>query len=599
MPEIRFLDDGLISQIAAGEVVERPASVVKEAVENSLDAGARRIEVILEDGGKSSITVRDDGRGMSPADARLAFGRHATSKIREFSDLEGVSTLGFRGEALAAIASVAKVRLLTAAEQGEGHLVEIWGGVSQRDEPAASPVGTRLEVRSLFYNVPARLQFLKRPQTEARRCLEVVQGYALAHPEVAFRLEHEGREVLDSPRCDEDSAGHLERIAQLFGSQLASRLTEIRSSSLVGGFVGSPETSRGRRAFVFVNRRLLKDRRLLALFYRCVRNEWKTDRFPSLFLYLEVPESSVDVNVHPQKAEVRFRDEAIFGTVYNALRLAVNEARGEVEAPLEPVPEGALPPSAWEGAGGRQATFDRLVPSAGEQRVGPDVSREPGLQAPMQPSLAEVAYAPERAAHVPLSGRRRGRESLRLLGQYKGSLILLEAPDALLLIDQHVAHERILYERFRGALAGRVVESQALVEPLLLELGVTGAAAIEEQSEGLESLGFSVSALSSGTVALSRVPAILRLEEAEAMLRELGARAAGGALELGEEMVETLAASMACRSAVKMHHPLNQEEMQALVSELFQAENPWSCPHGRPVVLRMEDIDLERRFKRR
>lgn len=594
MAKIRLLDDHLISQIAAGEVVERPASVVKEALENSIDAGATRVDLELEAGGKVWISVRDDGAGMDADDAQNAFRRHATSKIGTFEDLERVRTLGFRGEALASIASVSKTRLVTAPAPGDGFLVELEGGEMIRREPKASPVGTRLEVRSLFYNVPARRAFLKRDATELRRCLEVVQGYALAHPEVSFRVRHEGKEVLDAQRSSGDAAGYLERIAQLFGAELASQLTEIRGSSMVGGFVGSPQTSKGRKTFVFVNGRLLKDRRLLSVFYRCVRNEWKTDRFPSLFLYLAVPEESVDVNVHPQKAEVRFRDEAVFGTVYNALRLALHEARGEVPAPLEELGatagEAARP--RWDGLG---STSGQELPSRRLDDLMPSVGSAAG-----QRELAEVSYRETSRPPVPLSGQRRGRQSLRLLGQYKGSLILLEAPEALLLVDQHVAHERILYEQFLGALEGRPVESQSLVEPVLLEVGVAGGSLLDEQARALDRLGFGVSALSSGTVAVSKVPARLSVEEAAETLRELCSRLQDdGAQELGRQLVEELAASMACRSAVKMHHPLHQDEMERLISDLFRAENPWSCPHGRPIVLRMEDIDLERRFKRR
>ncbi|MEM6701244.1 MAG: DNA mismatch repair endonuclease MutL [Acidobacteriota bacterium] len=596
MSRIRLLDDHLISQIAAGEVVERPASVVKEAMENSIDAGATRIDLDLEGGGKVWISLRDDGSGMDVEDAQRAFQRHATSKIETFADLENVGTLGFRGEALASIASVSKTRLVTATAPGEGFLVEIEGGEILRKEPTASPVGTRLEVRSLFFNVPARREFLKRDATETRRCLEVVQGYALAHPEISFRVRHEGKEVLDAPRSGSDAAAYLERIAQLFGSELASKLTEIRGSSMVGGFVGAPETSKGRKSFVFVNGRLLKDRRLLSVFYRCVRNEWKTDRFPSLFLYLAVPEESVDVNVHPQKAEVRFRDEAIFGTVYNALRRALQEARGEVPAPLaevQPLQDDGVRPR-WQGLGASSTLpshmLDDLMPSVSGASETP----------PRQQGLAEVSYREPARTPVPLSGNRKGRQSLRLVGQYKGSLILLEAPDALLIVDQHVAHERILYDQFLGALEGRPVESQTLVEPVLLEVGIAGSALLEDQAETLDRLGFGISVLSAGTVALSKLPARLRVEDAAEVLRDLASRLKDdGADVLGRQLVDELAASMACRSAVKIHHPLHQDEMERLISDLFDSENPWSCPHGRPIILRMEDIDFERQFKRR
>jgi DNA mismatch repair protein MutL len=590
MSRIHLLADPLVSQIAAGEVVERPASVVKELIENALDAGAREIEVLLEAGGKGRVAVADDGCGMGADDALLAFDRHATSKIASFADLERVGTLGFRGEALAAIASVARVELVTAERPGDGHRVLIEGGRVRVAEPVARPRGTTLDVRSLFFNVPARRKFLKAPETELRRALEAAQGYALARPDVRWRVLHEGRVLLDLlPAAGPE--GPRQRIAQLFGDELASHLVEIGAiggaePERIGGLVGSPETARGRRQFVFVNRRLLRDRAVLATFYRAVREEWKSDDVPALFLFLDLPPEELDVNVHPQKAEVRFRDPRLLDRVAAALRQALARARGEVAAPLRQ-PAGTAPavPFAWQGLG-----------MPGEvAEVGGEVRPPPGR-------LAMPSYAPPQRAVVPLSGRRGEVRPFRLLGQYKGTLILLEGPDGLYLVDQHVAHERILYERLRRSLAAATPPSQVLLSPLLLDLSPAERLRLLELAPALEACGFGLTALSGQTLALTAVPAVLSAGEAEALLGALaddpsaGAPADGG---LGPRVLDALAASLACKGAVKMHHPLSPHEMEALMSELFAAEQPYACPHGRPIVLQMTDSDLEHRFGRR
>jgi DNA mismatch repair protein MutL len=594
---IHLLSDHLVSQIAAGEVVERPASVVKELVENALDAGARHLEIQLESGGKARIEVADDGCGMGRDDALLAFDRHATSKIASFADLERVATLGFRGEALASIAAVARVELTTAEQPGDGQRVLIEGGRVRAAEPFSRPRGTTLAVRSLFFNVPARRKFLKAPQTELRRCLEVVQGYALARPDVRFQVFHEGRELLDAlPAAGE--AGPRERIGQIFGGELAARLAEIPESGgregeeAIRGFVGDPETARGRRQFVYVNRRLIRDRAVLAAFYRAVRDEWKGEDFPALFLFLDVPPEEVDVNVHPQKAEVRFRDPGLVDRVYDALRRALERARGEEAAPLRPPAAEPYVPFAWQGLGEKRApvAWDR----------SPDLPVEVSGGAPGR--LAAPSYVPVERPVVPLSGRSGEARPFRLLGQYKGTLILLEGPDGLYVIDQHVAHERILYERLRRTLGAARPPVQHLLTPLLLDLAPAERLRLLELAPGLEEHGFGVTALSGNTVALTSVPAILSAGDAEGLLRSLAADSGdgtAGAADLSRGILESLAASLACKAAVKMHHPLSAPEMEALVVELFAAEQPYACPHGRPIVLQMTDSELERRFGRR
>ena len=608
-PGLQRLPDALISKIAAGEVVERPSSVVKELVENALDAGAGRIEIELENGGRDLISVADDGSGIAAEDAPLALERHATSKIASFEDLLEVATLGFRGEALASIAAVSRCELLTARSAGDGHRLVVEGGRLAVDEPVSRPRGTTVTVESMFYNVPARKQFLKRPATELRHALTVVQGYALARPDVTFVLRHApdaespGRELLRAQATGIDAAGRLHRIAQLFGEDLVSHLTplpEARRKQGISGFVGDRETTKGRRLFLFVNGRLLRDRAVLSIYYKAVRDLMKGERPPALFLFLDIPPESVDVNVHPQKAEVRFRDAALLGRIGSALRRGLEAAKGEEPAPLREL-AGPVAPPAWTGAGELResgAAAPEAPVWAAELAV-----RYGGAQPGASGKLAEVAYRPEPSRPVRLSGK--ARESLRLIGQYKGTMILLEGPESLLVVDQHVAHERILYERFRLSLGEQQPASQTLLVPRMLELSAAENAALAECSAGLERCGYSVSSFSGGSAAITAIPAVLPDKEAESLVLRIATRVAAGdelpseGEALGEYLLTQLAASRACRAAVKMHEALSAEKMESLIAELFACEHPYTCPHGRPVVLELTDRDLERRFKRR
>ncbi|MEO8196052.1 MAG: DNA mismatch repair endonuclease MutL [Thermoanaerobaculia bacterium] len=611
MPRIQILPDRLVSQIAAGEVVERPASVVKELVENAIDAGATRIELDLEGGGRQRIRIADDGSGMDRDDALLAFDRHATSKIASMADLEQVATLGFRGEALATIAAVAKVELTSATAPGEGTRVLLEGGRILAVEPVARTKGTTIDVRSLFFNVPARRKFLKSRETELRRCVEVVEGYVLARPDIAFRVRSEDRLLLETSAQTSggvaESEGLRRRIGEVFGEAFEKLLVKIDDSEapLAGserfahGFVGSPATSRGaRRSFVFVNRRLVRDRAVLATFYRAVRDEWRSDEFPSLFLFIELLPFDVDVNVHPQKAEVRFRDPRLMDRLGEQLRLALARARGEEAAPLRTTTFLPEAPFAWEGFGGR--SFQASTDFSGEVREGP-LAGEPQSAGTVKQALhlAELSLAPLDRAPVPLSGRGREIRRFRLLGQYKGALILLEGPDGLYLIDQHVAHERILYERFRRSLAGERAAAQRLVAPLVLELSRGERMRLVELAPALEPAGFEISELSGGSLAVAATPAVLSPAEGEALLLRLAADSEASPENLGQRILDDFAASLACKAAVKMHDALGPEKLEAMVSELFAAENPYACPHGRPVVLQLTDVDLERRFGRR
>ena len=605
MGRIHCLPEALIGKIAAGEVVERPASVVKELLENAIDAGAGEISIELAAGGAARIFVRDDGCGMSREDAMLAFERHATSKIDTFEDLVTIGTLGFRGEALAAISAVSRVELQTAETDGDGFRLLAEPGQDLLCEPVSRPRGTAIEVSSLFFNVPARREFLKTPPTETRRVLEVVQGYALARPEIRFRVAHEVRELLDLLPAGEGSEGARLRIGQIFGQPLEQALLEVElqeGSTRVWGFVGDESTTKGRRYFVFVNRRLISDRAVMSSFYRAVRDVWKGGEFPALFLFVDLPSNEVDVNVHPQKSEVRFRNPRLLHLVYKAVRRCLEGGLGEGVAPVEAVNfDGASPvlasgSLAWRGVGERYGEGG----SGGHPTLVSDgVAGSVG-------KLAEASYTPLERAPVPLTGRGGVEQPFRLLGQYKGTIILLEGPDGLYLVDQHVAHERILYERVRAELARVEPQSQRLLEPQLLELSAAETLRLVEWIPQLSECGFELAELSGDTVALVAVPAVLKAKEAEGLLEELARDREGpkgdpeadpGALRA--RILDALAASMACRSAIKMHEPLSADKMEAVVAELFVAEQPYACPHGRPTILKMGDVDLERRFGRR
>jgi DNA mismatch repair protein MutL len=604
VPTIQILSDRLASQIAAGEVVERPASVLKELVENSIDAAARDVEVDLVQGGRRQVAVRDDGVGMDASDALLAFDRHATSKIRRFEDLERVASLGFRGEALASIASVAKVEMTTATAAGEGTRVAIEGGKVLAVEPVAARRGTSIDVRSLFFNVPARRKFLKTPETELRRCLDVVQGYALARVDVRFVVRHEGRVVIDLPASRAVGASGLrERIRGVYGEAVADRLAALPEGSEAVGWVGLASAPRGRRPVVLVNGRLVRDRAVSATFYRAVREVWRTDEFPALFLALNLDPADVDVNVHPQKAEVRFRDGRFLDRLFETFRGGLEAARGVEPArarALDAAPVGQL---AWNGGRAREA------PSGVADRPlsGWDSHRLPGGEAPAVGGeafkLAEATYAPL-SSRSPLSGRFGELRSLRVVGQYKGTLILLEGPQGLYLVDQHVAHERIHYERLKRSLTAGTSAPQSLLEPILLGLAPAEARRLAAMTEALERHGFAIRELSRGALALTAHPAEVSAREAEDMLLHLAGQE--GELDpatapdrLGAALVESRAADAACKAAIKMHHPLGLAAMEGLIEELLRCEQPFACPHGRPVFLELTDPELERWFGRR
>jgi DNA mismatch repair protein MutL len=573
MPKVRRLPDQVIDRIAAGEVVERPASVVKELVENALDAKAARIEVTLENGGLTRILVRDDGEGMSREDARLALERHATSKIASDADLARVATYGFRGEALPSIAAVSVLTLTTSnASSAEAVRLRVEQGGKVSEELAARPRGTDVLVEGLFAKTPARRKFLATPEAEGRRAVAAVTAAALSNPAVAFSLTSNGRELLDAPAALDPPS----RILQVFGRDTLGELDEMEARS--GPLALSGWTTRGsvtfasrRNQYIFVNGRPVEDRSLARAIGQASREAIRTDRHPALFLYLEARPGAVDVNVSPAKTQVRFADSGTaYRLVYHALFSAL--LAGKEERRLRPVP-----PEEPE----QQGPGPSLVADAPE----PAVPRPPvGVPPPARPEPAPPAPRPPEGVGI---------------GQYRESYILASGPEGLLVIDQHAAHERILYERIRDRVASGRVLSQRLLLNVLFEATPEEAETLAARWEDLAAAGFEISPMSGHSYAIASLPAEATDRAPADTLRDVLAMLAEPGGSGPDENRDRLAAALACRSAVTIRYHLAPEEIKRLLSDWARTGDRFTCPHGRPVVLSMTEEDLEKYFKRR
>ena len=608
MPSIRVLPSELINQIAAGEVVERPASVVKELVENSIDAGARTIDVILESGGRKLIEIRDDGCGMSADDALLAIERHATSKIRTFDDLTRVRTLGFRGEPLPSIASVCRFALTTfdgAADHAT--TITIDGLTGERSvRPAARDRGTTIAVHELFENVPARRKFLRSADAEFRSIVTVVSSYALPLHSHAFRLEHNGRVALDLP----PARSTRERIVQILGPDcepaLAEFEAEIGTARVSGWVTRGLRFGTRRNQYFFVNGRLVKDRVLTHAATRAAE-AFDFDGHPAIILFVDVPPESVDVNVHPAKTEVRFRESSqVHVAVERGIRAGLGGAE-EGSALLPPVEPDPLPP--YEAAFGGSRVSDAAMPGNGLfppqdyrdpaasfaagatfsplSRQGPLFQQEPVVQPPRPgPTIAEAA---------PQLGDLQGR----VIGQYRLSYILLDTPGGLRLVDQHVAHERVLYDRVLARLEQHAPATQHLLTPILYERGAAESAVLESHLDELRAVGFDIERFSGNAFAISAVPPELVQKDVEGFLQKLVDASMDEKLSHLVRVREKVCASLACQAAIKVHRPLTGEEMARVVAELLASSNPYACPHGRPIIVDIKHLDIERHFHRK
>jgi DNA mismatch repair protein MutL len=570
MPRIRRLAGEVIDRIAAGEVVERPASVVKELVENALDAGASRIEVEIEGGGVERILVRDDGSGMSAEDARLSLERHATSKISSDRDLVGVASYGFRGEALPSIASVSRLALTTSdGGSPEALRLRVEYGGPPSEEPAARPRGTDVLVEGLFARTPARRKFLSSPEAEGRAAAAAVTRAALANPSVAFFVRSRERQILDAPAAVDRAA----RILQVFGRETLGDLVEFEARA--GGLRLSGYTTRGsvtfasrRNQYLFVNGRPVEDRAIARAIGQASREAIRTDRHPALFLYLTAEPGAVDVNVSPGKTQVRLADA---GTAYRLVFHALHSAllSGKEERRLTAVPQ---EPSVAEPA-----------PSYGE-RATPVPGQPVGVPPMARPEPPPPEKKPPEV--VPI-------------GQHRESYILATGPDGLLIIDQHAAHERILYERIRDRIASGRVLSQRLLLRALFEATPEEVETIAARFEDLKAAGFEIEPMSGRSYSIASLPAEATDRDPAETLHDVLARLAEGGSATPEERRDRLAASLACRSAVTIRYHLAPEEIRRLLFDWGKTADRFTCPHGRPVVLSMTEEELEKYFKRR
>ncbi len=564
MNKIIRLPQEIAGKIAAGEVIERPASVVKELVENSLDAGAFDIRVELINGGKSLIRVVDNGAGMSREDARLCFERHSTSKISSEEDLQQIMTLGFRGEALPSISAVSRVVMKTSVDGRKGVLIRREGECLLEVEDIAFPRGTSVEVRNLFFNLPARRKFLKSDQSELKQAVRFLTASALVNPEKRFLLRRGSREVFHYPGVE----SLKERLFQIYGRDVLERLVEIELKDgdyLLSGFASRPLTGRGDRAhqMFFVNRRWVKDRLLQSALSQAYRGFMEKDRHPEAWLFLKIPPRELDVNVHPAKAEVRFRSsQTVFHLVRRGVELGLRREMGIKEA---------------------------SVASAAE--ASPSEVKEKPLPGSWQTPF-ETSFSP-REERLPSSEEARPHH--RVLGQAAGMYIVVESEEGLLVIDQHNAHERILFENYKKIHEKKKWPVKTLLIPPLVELSPAQILSLEENGALLEEAGFRAEDMGQRSFALKELPDILKEEDAKNIFLSLLEDIKEGGLE---EKKKKLLATMACKTAVKAGEPLSFSRMNYLVEELFKTSNPSLCPHGRPVMLKLSRKEIEKNLKR-
>jgi DNA mismatch repair protein MutL len=671
MSRIRILPETVANKIAAGEVIERPASVVKELLENALDAGARSVRIETESGGKRLIRVIDDGCGMNHDDALLAFERHATSKLRTADDLLSIATLGFRGEALPSIAAISRLLLETRdADEGEGTRIEFAGGKLLGVKPAGVPVGTSISVADIFYAVPARRKFLKSETTELGHIASLVTHYALAHPDRHFLLKTQSQEILNCSPVEKLA----DRVYQIFGRQALDELTEIppteaavrgaisepplepeeRPATLrVSGFTSRPEVQRSNRngIYIFVNRRLVRDRLLLHAISEAYRNIVPPGVFPVVLLFLDMPYEEVDVNVHPAKIEVRFRHpQFVHDFTRDALRQALSVARpipGFPAARAATAAGGAATLSAATNGGSTAfaagaAAIDPAYLSSANPGVIPGVPPGPpramiprsfgdvasaaeGFElsgAPNRPISQRLQFDPTGASDFSLGPQESGAPAvaaagigvaetpgalpsvediadLKPLGQVNSSFIVAVNGEGLWIIDQHVAHERVLFEQHLRARRNGELGGQRLLVPLIVELNPRQLAIFEQIGEELRANGFEAELMGARSVAIQAAPAGINSGDAEKLLYEIldGIARENQAISI-DSLQAKIAASTSCHAAIKVNTPLDPAKMEWLLGELAKTEYPMSCPHGRPVVLRYSVREIERAFKR-
>ncbi len=593
MPRIHQLPQQLINQIAAGEVIERPASAVKEFVENSLDAGATRIEIDIEDGGARLIRVRDDGSGIAAEDLPLAVAPHATSKIATLEDLERVRTLGFRGEALPSIASVSRFALTSRSAGAEAAWrIEIEGGRTSPPRPAQHPPGTTVEVRDIFHNVPARRKFLRAERTEFSHVDELIKAIALARPQVEFRLSHNGKPVRLLRPADSDVA-LAARVGEILGSEFPAqslRIDHAGAGLRLSGWVGLPTASRSQadQQYFYVNGRLVRDRIVTHAVRQAYADVLFHGRHPAYVLFLDVAPESVDVNVHPAKSEVRFRESRL---VHDFLYRTLNEALAQTRAGAEATPalnmRAAVAPTPWRTQGGLGLGIRE--PLADYAAIFGTAPAATGLAAIDMPQNGNVDNAVEQG--VPPLGY--------ALAQLAGIYVLAENSHGLVLIDMHAAHERITYEKLKTAQACDGIRAQLLLVPLTLALSEREAGCAEDHAEALAQLGFDIVRSGPQSITVKRYPGLLEGADIGGLVRDvLGDLLTHGSTRRLEETRNEVLSTMACHGSVRANRRLNLAEMNALLREMEATERSAQCNHGRPTWVQMSVAELDRMFLR-
>ncbi len=607
MGRIAVLPPELANQIAAGEVVERPASVVKELVENALDAGATRVQVTIEHGGKSLIRVEDDGIGMSPEDARLAIERHATSKIRHADDLDAIRTLGFRGEALPSIASVSRFRLRTRPHGAlVGTEVVVEAGRLVHEGEVGMPEGTHIDVRDLFVNLPARRKFLKSDSAEAAQVSRLLTQLALGAPGVGFTLTSAGRRLLScAPAADQ-----AERFYQIYGDRRDLIPVSREGGGLrVEGYIAPLAENGPLRGpqHVYVNGRIVRDKTIAHAIQAAYAVATVRERSPEVHLFIRMPHDRVDVNVHPTKAEVRFLEQSL---VHEVIRRALADALGATAPPelrLQPQDSAVVEPRAVS-LPGVFAIHDRIVQQGGSV-VPPPGPIYAGREGAGEVALAAASSAAAEAQAASLAGGAAvpagaptpdtGLRPMMPLGQFRNTYIIAVDPDGIAIIDQHVAHERVLYEQIYERLTSSALDSQRLLTPLLLDLDPSQRAALAAHRDDLARLGFEVEEFGGDSIRVTAMPALLPLSDVEPSLRALSQDLEG--FDRGSrvhDVLKQLAATMACHAAVKANDPLTLDKMRYILDELHRTAYSTVCPHGRPVVLRLTRREIEKNFQR-
>jgi DNA mismatch repair protein MutL len=594
---IRRLDPLLIDRIAAGEVIERPAAAVKELVENALDAGARRIDVAIEAGGRTLIRVIDDGIGMSAQDLALSVERHATSKIPD-GDLTAIATFGFRGEALPSIASVSRLEIRSRTRgAAEAFLIRVEDGLKGEVQPCSQPEGTRIEARDLFAATPARLKFLKSERAESQAAGDVVRRLALAHPNVRFSFASEASACFDWPACGEGETGLAARARQALGGEFADNQIVIRAGRegvRLSGFAGLPTYHRANalQQYFFVNGRSVRDKLLAGALRAAYADYLPRERHPVVALYVECDPREVDVNVHPAKAEVRFRDPGL--------------VRGLIVSTLKAALEGALHRAATTGGDATLAAlrapngFAAPRPAAGSWDWRASPAAPPGFAEPQQPSFAD--FAP--AASIALPGDGATADLATPLGaaraQVHDSYVIAQTADGVVIVDQHAAHERIVYERLKRQRAESGVARQILLSPLVVDLDEDAAALIAERADSLRDLGLVIEGFGPGAVLVREAPALIDGADLSAMIKDLADELAAedGALSL-ERRLDHRLATIACHHSVRAGRRLKPEEMNALLREMERTPGAGQCNHGRPTYVELKLADIERLFGRR